>query len=102
MIGSFSAMAASRSRVLQAKRLPAGPGPVGCARGSAAFWVERATAGRHVSLSMFDPAGVHRVSLNRGTDTIANVLGTASTSGGNTTVTLHDGSTITFIGISSL
>jgi hypothetical protein len=53
-------------------------------------------------VSTFSQAGGDRVSLNSATDTIANVVGTASTSGGNTTVTLHDGSTITFIGISGV
>ena len=54
-------------------------------------------------LVMLFQAGGDRVSLNSLTDTPAGVAGTAVTDGsGNTTVTLHDGSTITFIGISTI
>ena len=66
------------------------------------FWDDGATAGRHDSISTFSQAGGDRISLNPATDTPTNVVASATTSGGNTTVTLHDGSTITFIGISSI
>ena len=82
--------------------LSGGSALIGFAGGNETFWDDGATSGRHDSISTFNQAGGDRVSLNSSTDTIANVVGTASTSGGNTTVTLHDGSTITFIGVSSL
>jgi Ca2+-binding RTX toxin-like protein len=75
---------------------------IGFAGGNETLWDNGSTATGHDSVSTFSQAGGDRVSLNAATDTIANVVGTASTSGGNTTVTLHDGSTITFIGISSI
>jgi hypothetical protein len=75
---------------------------IGFAGGNETLWDNGVTTTGHDSVSTFSQAGGDRVSLNSATDTIANVLGTASTSGGNTTVTLHDGSTITFIGISSV
>src|ERR1051326_7989815 len=79
--------------------LSGGSASISFAGGNETFWDDGATSGRHDSISTFNQTGGDRVSLNSGTDTIANVLGTASTSGGNTTVTLHDGSTITFIGL---
>src|SRR6266550_1482703 len=75
---------------------------IGFAGGNETLWDNGSTTTGHDSVSTFSQAGGDRVSLNSATDTIANVVGTASTSGGNTTVTLHDGSTITFIGISSI
>jgi Ca2+-binding RTX toxin-like protein len=75
---------------------------MGFAGGNETLWDNGTTSSGHDSVSTFSQAGGDRVSLNSATDTIANVVGTASTSGGNTTVTLHDGSTITFIGISSI
>ena len=75
---------------------------IGFAGGNETLWDNGVTTTGHDSVSTFSQAGGDRVSLNSATDTIANVLGTASTSGGNTTVTLHVGSTITFIGISSV
>jgi Ca2+-binding RTX toxin-like protein len=76
---------------------------IGFAGGNETLWDDGATSGRHDSISTFSQASGDRVSLNSATDTTANVLGTATTDGaGNTTVTLHDGSTITFIGISSV
>jgi Ca2+-binding RTX toxin-like protein len=75
---------------------------IGFAGGNETLWDDGATTTGHDSVSTFSQAGGDRVSLNSATDTIANVVGTASTSGGNTTVTLHDGSTITFIGISGV
>src|SRR5438067_1165897 len=75
---------------------------IGFAGGNENLWDNGATTTGHDSVSTFSQAGGDRVSLNSATDTIANVVGTASTSGGNTTVTLHDGSTITFIGISGV
>src|SRR5438477_2302946 len=75
---------------------------MGFAGGNETMWDNGTTTTGHDSVSTFSQAGGDRVSLNSATDTIANVVGTASTSGGNTTVTLHDGSTITFIGISGV
>src|SRR6266480_3581167 len=80
-----------------------GSASIGFAGGNETFWDDGATAGRHDSISTFSQAGGDRVSLNSLTDTPAGVAGTAVTDGsGNTTVTLHDGSTITFIGISTI
>jgi Ca2+-binding RTX toxin-like protein len=76
---------------------------IGFAGGNETFWDNGATSNGHDSVSTFSQPGGDRVSLNSATDTIANVLGSATTDGaGNTTVTLHDGSTITFIGISGV
>jgi Ca2+-binding RTX toxin-like protein len=75
---------------------------IGFAGGNETFWDDGATAGRHDSISTFSQAGGDRVSLNGATDTPSNVVASATTSGGNTTVTFHDGSTLTFIGISSV
>src|SRR5438477_5031179 len=75
---------------------------MGFAGGNETLWDNGSTTTGHDSVSTFSQAGGDRVSLNSATDTIATVVGTASTSGGNTTVTLHDGSTITFIGISGV
>jgi len=75
---------------------------IGFAGGNETLWDNGVTTTGHDSVSTFNQAAGDRVSLNSVTDTIANVLGTATTSAGNTTVTLHDGSTITFIGISSI
>ena len=75
---------------------------IGFAGGNEILWDNGVTTTGHDSVSTFSQAGGDRVSLNSATDTIANVLGTATSSGGNTTVTLNDGSTITFIGISSV
>ena len=85
-------------------RAPSGGGTalIGFAGGNETLWDNGSTTTGHDSVSTFSQAGGDRVSLNSATDTIANVVGTASTSGGNTTVTLHDGSTITFIGISGV
>ena len=80
-----------------------GSGLIGFAGGNETFWDDGATSGRHDSISTFNQPGGDRVSLNSATDTAGGVAGTAVTDGsGNTTVTLHDGSTITFIGISSV
>jgi hypothetical protein len=79
-----------------------GSAAIGFAGGNETFWDDGATSGRHDSISTFNQAGGDRVSLNSATDQINTVVGTASTSGNDTTVTLHDGSTITFIGISSI
>ena len=75
---------------------------IGFAGGNETLWDNGVTSTGHDSVSTFSQAAGDRVSLNGATDTIANVLGTATTSAGNTTVTLHDGSTITFIGIGSI
>ena len=83
--------------------LSGGSALIGFAGGNETFWDDGATSGRHDSISTFNQAGGDRVSLNSATDTPAGVAGTAVTDGsGNTTVTLNDGSTITFIGISSV
>jgi len=80
-----------------------GSASIGFAGGNETFWDDGATSGRHDSISTFSQAGGDRVSLNSATDQISTVVGTATPDGsGNTTVTLHDGSTITFIGISSI
>src|SRR5205085_733592 len=65
---------------------------IGFAGGNETLWDNGSTTTGHDSVSTFSQAGGDRVSLNSATDTIANVVGTASTSGGNATVTLHDGS----------
>ena len=76
---------------------------IGFAGGNETFWDDGATAGRHDSISTFSQPGGDRVSLNSATDTPGGVAGTAVTDGsGNTTITLHDGSTITFIGINTI
>ncbi|HEY4473178.1 MAG TPA: hypothetical protein VGN21_18545 [Stellaceae bacterium] len=76
---------------------------IGFAGGNETFWDDGSTSGRHDSISTFSQPGGDRVSLNSATDTPGGVAGTAVTDGsGNTTITLHDGSTITFIGISSI
>src|SRR5207302_3637607 len=76
---------------------------IGFAGGNETFWDDGATAGRHDSISTLSQAGGDRISLNPATDWPTTVVGTATPDGsGNTTVTLHDGSTITFIGISSI
>jgi hypothetical protein len=75
---------------------------IGFAGGNETFWDDGATTGRHDSISTFNQAGGDRVSLNPATDTTTNVVASGTTAGGNTTVTFHDGSTLTFIGISSL
>jgi hypothetical protein len=73
---------------------------IGFAGGNETFWDDGATTGRHDSISTFSQAGGDRVSLNSATDPVANVVSSAVTDGnGNTTVTLNDGSTITFIGL---
>ena len=75
---------------------------IGFAGGNETFWDDGATADRHDPISTFSQAGGDRVSLNPATDTPTNVVASATTSGDNTTVTFHDGSTLTFIGISSV
>src|SRR5205814_1272238 len=75
---------------------------LGGSGGNETFWDDGATADRHDSISTFSQAGGDRVSLNPATDTPTNVVASATTSGDNTTVTFHDGSTLTFIGISSV
>ena len=103
-------LAASPSMNLRRRRTIAahdacrgGSASIGFAGGNETFWDDGATLGRHDSISTFSQAGGDRVSLNSATDTPAGVAGTAITDGaGNTTVTLHDGSTITFIGISAI
>jgi Ca2+-binding RTX toxin-like protein len=74
----------------------------GFAGGNETFWDDGATTGRHDSISTFNQGANDRISLNGATDNIATVVGTATTSGGNTTVTFHDGSMLTFIGVSSV
>ena len=83
--------------------VPGGAALIGFKGGNETFWDDGTTAGRHDSISTFSQGGGDRVSLNSVTDTPSGVAGTAVTDGaGNTTVTLHDGSTITFIGINSI
>jgi hypothetical protein len=81
----------------------AGKALIGFAGGNETFWDDGATIGRHDSVSTFNQAGGDRVSLNSVTDTPSGVAGTAVTDGaGNTTVTFHDGSVLTFIGIGAV
>ena len=54
------------------------------------------------SITGFSQANGDLVSLNGATDAVDNVLATASTQDGNTIVTLHDGSTITFVGVTNI
>jgi hypothetical protein len=80
--------------------LSGGSALIGFAGGNETFWDDGGTTARHDSISTFSQAGGDRVSLNSATDPVANVVSSAVTDGsGNTTVTLHDGSTITFIGL---
>jgi hypothetical protein len=79
-----------------------GSAHVAFAGGNETLWDNGSSTSGHDSITGFNQAGNDRISLNGATDTIANVVGTATTSGGNTTVTLHDGSTITFIGLGSV
>jgi hypothetical protein len=75
---------------------------IGFAGGNEIFWDDGMTTARHDSVSTFNQAGGDRVSLSSATDTPSSVVGTATTSGGNTTVTFHDGSTLTSIGIGAV
>ena len=76
---------------------------IGFAGGNETFWDDGATSGRHDSISTFNQPSGDRISLHSATDTPGGVAGTAVTDGsGNTTVIFSDGSTLTFIGISSI
>src|SRR5205814_1839689 len=61
-----------------------------------------AGSGGNDSIYHFNQAIGDRISLNGATDSANSVLATASSSGGNTTITLSDGSHVTFIGVSNL
>ena len=66
------------------------------------MWDDGATSTGNDSIFGFSQASGDRISLNGSTDNASTVVGTASTSGGNTTVTLSDGSHITLLGVSSI
>ena len=61
-----------------------------------------ADGGGNDSIFTFNEHNGDLISLNRATDAIETVIATASTLNGNTTVTLHDGSSVTLIGVSSI
>ena len=72
----------------------------GFAGGNETFWDDGATTGRQDSISTFNQSAGDRMSLNAATETPSAVVGSATTdAGGNVVVHLHDGSSITLIGI---
>jgi hypothetical protein len=76
-----------------------GSGLIGFANGNETFWDDGATAGRHDSISTFNQGTGDRLSLNAATDDPNVVVATATNDGGNAVLHLHDGSSITLIGI---
>jgi len=76
-----------------------GSGLIGFADGNETFWDDGATSGRHDSISTFNQSAGDRVSLNAATDDPNVVVATATNDGGNAVLHLHDGSSITLIGI---
>ena len=71
----------------------------GFAGGNETFWDDGAT-GRKDSISTFNQSAGDRMSLNAATATPSAVVGSATTdAGGYVVVHLHDGSSITLIGI---
>src|SRR6267154_1118043 len=75
---------------------------IGFAGGNQTAWDDGATSTGNDSIFGFSQSSNDRISLNGSTDTISNVAGSAVTSGGNTTITLSDGSHITLLGVSSI
>lgn len=86
--------------------LPAGFGGhalIGFAGGNETLRTSAGLLSSASSISGFNEADGDRVFLGNPADTPDYVVGTATTdSAGNTTVTLHNNETITFIGISSI
>jgi hypothetical protein len=78
-----------------------GSGLIGFAGGNETFWDDGATSGRHDSISTFNQSAGDRVSLNAATDDPNVVVATATNDGGNAVLHLHDGSSITLIGITT-
>jgi hypothetical protein len=78
-----------------------GSGLVGFAGGNETFWDDGATTGRQDSISTFNQAAGDRVSLNGATDDPNTLVVTATNDGGNAVLHLHDGSSITLIGITT-
>ena len=73
---------------------------IGFAGGNETFWDDGATTGRQDSISTFNQSGGDRISLNAATDDPSVVVATATNDGGgNVVMHLHDGSSITLIGI---
>jgi Ca2+-binding RTX toxin-like protein len=79
-----------------------GSGLIGFAGGNETFWDDGATTGRQDSISTFNQAAGDRVSLNAATDDPNTVILTATNNGGNAVLHLHDGSSITLIGVTPL
>ena len=74
---------------------------IGFAGGNEIFWDDGATTGRQDSISTFDQSMGDRISLNPATDDPNTVIATATNNGGNAVLHLHDGSSITLIGITT-
>ncbi len=74
---------------------------IGFAGGNETFWDDGMTTGRQDSISTFNQAGGDRISLNGATDDPNTVVATATNDGGNAVLHLHDGSSITLIGITT-
>ena len=75
---------------------------IGFAGGNQTAWDNGATSTGNEGIFGFSQPTGDRISLNSATENASTVVGTASTSGGNTTVTLSDGSHITLLGVSSI
>ena len=75
---------------------------IGFKGGNQTAWDNGATSTGNDSIFGFSQSSGDRISLNSATDNASTVTGTASTVGGNTTVTLSDGSHITLLGVSSI
>ena len=74
---------------------------IGFAGGNETFWDDGMTTGRHDSISTFNQSVGDRTSLNGATDDPNTVVATATNDGGNAVLHLHDGSSITLIGITT-
>jgi len=59
-------------------------------------------AGGIDTISDFVQSSGDRIHLASGSDPVSAVVGSAATSGGNTTITFHDGSQLTLLGVSSI
>ena len=80
--------------------LKGGSALIGFAGGNETFW-DDGMMGRHDSISTFTQSAGDRISLNSAADTPRAVLAsTTSDNSGNVVVHLHDGSSVTLIGIS--
>ena len=74
---------------------------IGFAGGNETFWDDGMTTGRQDSISTFNQSVGDRISLNGATDDPNTVVATATNDGGNAVLHLHDGSSITLIGITT-